>query len=321
MPNSLYMNYTATGPGPPKENFVTVRVLWASLNPLDYKLAEFPIAGKYISGTPCSPGLDFSGIVTEIGKGVTHLKVDERCYGKLPTLPGRTGSCSKMISVQAKNVVKCPESVELRDAACLGTAALAAFQAIVPYATRRSNVFINGGSGGCGVFCVQLAKIFGCRVTATCSTEKIAFVRGLGADDVVDYKLVDVVEGLLTKERKYDLVIDNVGSTPDLYAKCRHFATPNARFIQIGADVSIPHGFKIVHRKLVPRFLGRGRRRYQYLQVKDNRAHMETLGEWLAQGLIQVPIDEAFHFGNVPRAFHKLKEGHAQGKIVIDMDR
>jgi NADPH:quinone reductase-like Zn-dependent oxidoreductase len=139
---------------------------------------------------------------------IEDLKSGQLVFGRLDS-PRRFGTLGGYIIPPRAGTVPLPDGVEVDDAACIGTAGLAAYQSIVPYVKKGDGVFINGGSGGTGVFGIQIAKAKDCYVVTACSTANVELCKRLGADEVIDYKKSGVVEILKKSGRKFDLVVDN----------------------------------------------------------------------------------------------------------------
>ncbi|KAK5001421.1 hypothetical protein LTR28_012666, partial [Elasticomyces elasticus] len=110
---------------------------------------------------------------------------------------------------EKEGTVALPNSVDPIDAATISIAGLTAYQSIVPKVKKGDKVFINSGSGGTGVFGIQIAKALGCHVTTTCSTANVELCRSLGADDILDYKNKTIVKALKASKHKFDYVVDN----------------------------------------------------------------------------------------------------------------
>ncbi|KAL2441091.1 Trans-enoyl reductase pgmF [Exophiala dermatitidis] len=260
--------------------------------------------------------------------------------------PTQYGTLAEYTIAHTDAVAVLPEGVDPRDAAGVGTAGLTAYQSIVPYVRKEKTegqdqqqqrphrVFINGGSGGTGTWGIQIAKTLGCYVVTSCSGRNVELCKSLGADEVVDYTSEDVVEALKKKataaavtpsedggsrseDARFDLVIDNVGSPAALYWRCHEFTTPKAKFVHVGADMSLHSGLEITKRLLWPGFLGGGKRAYHFIATRNDAAQLEEIGKWLKEGKIRAVNDEVFSMEDVPKAFERLKTKHAKGKIVV----
>ncbi|KAK7754972.1 hypothetical protein SLS62_003056 [Diatrype stigma] len=348
--NSLELNETtaARPPWPPAKNNsqqVLVKVHFASLNPVDYKLAELGLMARAMISVPASPGLDFSGVVAAVAAGAEEgdYKVGDRVFGRLD--PTRFGALGEYVVADREGLAKIPsssleEQQQLQAYSCIGTAGLTAYQCIAPNVTpgRGDRVFINGGSGGTGTFGIQIAKkALGCYVVASCSTANVELCRRLGADFVIDYKTQDVTAVLRelasappggdgsSSGGKFKLVVDNVGLSPaDLYTAADDFLdAATGKFVQVAGGFTLTDAKAMLSRSLLPGFLGGGRRSFSYLMVKNRRADLERLGAWVAEGKIEAVIDGDGAddgdkvFDNAVVAFRKLKTGRVKGKVVV----
>lgn len=172
---------------------ILVNVLSAALNPIDYKLAELPIFGKLALGSPASPGFDYAGRVAATGSNSEKdLTVGQMVFGKLAD-PTKYGTLAEYTIATRNGCFPLPEGVSPEDGACIGTAGITAYLSIASFVKAGDRVFINGGSGGVGVFTIQIAKILGCYVVTSCSSKNIALCKSLGADEVVPYDKQDVL--------------------------------------------------------------------------------------------------------------------------------
>src|SRR5258708_9995069 len=183
---------------------VVVDTVGASVNGADPKVA----AGDYRETKfRLALGRDLSGVVSAVGAGVTDLKVGDEVFGVLET--GRDGTYCEKIAVGANVVGKKPAGLSHVDAAAMALTGLTAICAIENSLQLKAGetILIQGGAGGVAAFAIQLAKHLGARVISTTSTGNLDYVRGLGADQVIDYKPTDftkVVNGC-------DAVFDTVG--------------------------------------------------------------------------------------------------------------
>ncbi|KAK5653210.1 hypothetical protein OQA88_9108 [Cercophora sp. LCS_1] len=304
--------------GPPS---LLVRILSASLNPADHKLPELPIVSRIMIRTPATPGMDFSGVVASVSPSVTDFKPGDQVFGRLP--PTQHGTCGEYIVTAANTCALLPAGVSPDDGAAMGTAGLTEYQVMKGSKLQPGDkVFINGGSGGTGTFGVQIAKAMGAWVLTTCSTGKVEMVKGLGADEVVDYTKEDVGEAVKSKGQVFKLAVDNVGDANGLYKAAGTYLVEGGRYVQVGARLDVGSVTSMVRSKLLPGFLGGGKRGYEFFMIRDaGKEDLEVLGKWLAAGKIKPVISDTFEFEEVPRAYAKLKEGKAPGKIVVHVGK
>ncbi len=322
---NLKLNNTA--PLPPKASAlgpdqVLVQVLSTTLNPVDYKIAELPLLGSLIVKKPASPALDFSGRVVACGPNTKKISTDDLkpgqlVFGKVDG-PAQYGALAEYTIASRAGCVPQPEGLSVDDAACIGVAALTAYQCIVPNIKSGSRVFINGGSGGVGSFGIQIAKIKGCYVATTCSSANVELCKSLGADEVIDYKSKDVVAEL-KKMKKFDLAVDNVGTPNEMYWQAHNFTNAGTKYVQVGAGLSLGAIYQVLSRMMWPGFLGGGKIPFEFLGAATNYDHFKELAGWMAEGKMKALIDQVYGMdekGPV-RAFEKLKTGRAKGKLVI----
>ena len=293
---------------------VLVKVSAAAINPVDYKLAELPYISSFIIKRPASPGLDCAGTIVAAGSDCGDLKPGQRVFGRLEG-PQQFGTLGEYVVVPKSGTAPLPAGVSMEDAACIGTAALTAYQAIAPNVKKGDNVFVNGGSGGTGIFSIQVAKALDCYVTTTCSTPNVGLCQDLGADLVIDYKKSSIVEELRKSGRQYDLIVDNVGttqrcigragSTQGLVRSTSKSAWNRRAYWTSASDTygrvsSEDQGYS-----------------YGFMMVKNDQQHFRHHGDWMKEGKMKAVKDSVFAYDDAPKAFEKLKVGRTRGKIVI----
>jgi NADPH:quinone reductase-like Zn-dependent oxidoreductase len=171
------------------------------------------------------------------------------------------------------------------------------------------SVLVNGASGGVGTFAVQLAKALGAKVTAVCSARNHALARSLGADDVIDYVKEDFTRG----SRRYDLILAANGYHP--LSDYKRALAPGDRYVMTGGA-----GKQMAAALLLGPLssLGSGKR-LGYLAMKSNLEDLELLRDRLADGSVRSVIDRTYPLEELPRALAYLEEGHARGKVVIQV--
>ena len=322
---NLKLNNAA--PLPPKAKSlaadqVLVQVLSAAINPIEYKLAEIPVLGGLVIKKPSTPGLDYAGRVVAAGPNskkvsTEDLKPGQLVFGKLDP-PTQNGTLAEYTIAPRAGCVPLPEGLGPDDAASIGSAALAAYQCIVPNIKSGHRVFINGGSGGVGSFGIQIAKAKGCHLTTSCSGANVDLCKSLGADEVIDYKSKDVVAELKNMP-KFDLIVDNVGAPSELYWQAQNFTNPKTKYVQVGGSFSLGAIYELLSRMMWPGFLGGGKRPFEFLGLENNQEHFQDILGMIAQGKVKALIDEVYGMedkGPV-RAFERLKTGRAKGKIVV----
>lgn len=313
-----YPRSSAKGGHPLGADEVVVRVTAAALNPVDYKLPELGVAARAVIPTPASPGLDYAGVVVAAGSAAARdLAPGTAVFGRVN--PGRFGTLARFIVARRDGCAPLPAGLTPEHAACLGTAALTAYQTLQPYVKAGDRVFINGGSGGTGTFGIQVAKALGCVVTTSCSAANVELCRSLGADEVLDYTTQNVTAALKARGAgAFRLVVDNVGhSPPDLYKAADVFLQPGGAFVQVGAAASLGSVRALASRALVPSFLGGGKSKLVVAVAKNKHDDLVQLARWVQEGKLKPVVDEVFAYEDAPKAFAKLRTGRARGKIVV----
>ncbi|KAK4692007.1 hypothetical protein P7C71_g5114, partial [Lecanoromycetidae sp. Uapishka_2] len=319
---SLLKNLTLNPSAPlpkPKSNQHLVKIIATALNPVDYKPAEMiPGVARFAITTPATPCIDFAGTIVKPAPG-SPLKPGQLVFGCSGNSPLAGGALAEYNVSRVDATVALPDNVDPIDAATVGVAALTAYQSIVPHVKKGDRVFINGGSGGTGVFGIQFAKVVGCHVTTTCSERNIELCKSLGADEVVDYRQGGVVEALKGSGSKFDHGVDNVGSDKEMLWRCHEFLKPGAEYVVVGGEPSIANLTDMLKRKVWPRFLGGLKGKVVGFWPQPKPEDLERIGEWMSESKVRAVIDERFGLEEAPRAFEKLKTGRARGKIVVDV--
>jgi NADPH:quinone reductase-like Zn-dependent oxidoreductase len=195
--------------------------------------------------------------------------------------------------------------------------------------SRGQSVFINGGSGGCGHFAVQLARAVvgeSGRVVTCCSTKNVDWVKKLGADDVIDYTSVNLVEYLTQKyaAQPFDMVVDTHGSF-DLYNACPKFLKENGDFMPMAFETStekrgyISLALNLIAAYALPAWLGGVPRRFTMSYMDPAVGGLRVIGVWVDNKQVKPRLDSVWGFDSegVKGAYEKLMTGHAAGKVVI----
>ena len=165
---------------------VLVEVRAIGVNPVDanVRAGYYPILGE----PPFTLGWDVAGVVRAVGAGVEGLGVGDRVLG-MPRFPEQAATYAEFVVAPAAQLARVPDRLDDEAAAALPLVGLTAWQALVQIAGvgPGMRVLVQAAGGGVGHVAVQIAKARGAHVVATASTGKVDFVRGLGADEVVDY--------------------------------------------------------------------------------------------------------------------------------------
>lgn len=202
-------------PGPGQ---VRVRMRCASVNPADWKTREGWYRGRadYPYTLPLIPGADGSGVVESVGAGVHRFRGGEDVVVWAPQRLGRWGSYAEYVSVDEDAVALKPVNLSFAEAATFPSAGMTAWQVLtfpeLGDVQPGARVFVHGGSGGVGSFGTQFARARGARVVATCGSDNVGYVRGLGAERVIDYRREDVATAVRAfAPDGLDVILDAVG--------------------------------------------------------------------------------------------------------------
>jgi NADPH:quinone reductase-like Zn-dependent oxidoreductase len=278
---------------------VVVDIHAASVNGADPKVRRG--GGRYtLNKFPHILGRDFSGIVSQVGAGVTDFKVGDAVFGV--TDVGIEGAYAEKIAIKAAIVAKKPASLSHAEAAALGLVSLTALTAIEDTAHLKAGetILIQGGAGGVAGFAVQLAKHLGATVITTASAGNHAYVRGLGADRVIDYNAQDFTSiGPVC-----DVVFDTVGGG-GVRPGCYKVLKPGGRLVWIAPapeGFQPPSGFETLRP-----------------DVKRDRAHLDRLLELLAVGAVKPPAITRYKLADAAQAHRVSEARHLQGKLVLDV--
>ena len=213
---------------------VVIDVVAASVNSADWKVR----VGQYQHLTfPFVLGRDFSGVISAIGEGVTDFKVGDVVFGVCDA--GQEGAYAEKIAVKAAIVATKPDGLSHVNAAALALTGLTALSAIEDTLKLQpgETILIQGGAGGVAGFAVQLAKHIGAHVITTASAANHEYVRGIGADEIIDYNAKDFTQVV----NNCDAVLDTVGGD----VAQRSFAVlkqgGRAAFIASGAQAPKPN--------------------------------------------------------------------------------
>jgi NADPH:quinone reductase-like Zn-dependent oxidoreductase len=294
-------------PGPGQ---VRVRVTAASINPADYKLIDGSLKLLYRVRHPWVPGHDVCGIVDGVGAGARHLvgsgqRVYGLCQMKAPKGKPVGGALAEYVIMSAGDVLPAPVGLSDTQVAALPMCLATAVQALRREARMKAGnrVLINGASGGVGHLAVQVAKALGATVTATCSAQNLDFVKGLGADEIVDYRSTDVT----TLGERFEIVFDTVGSLS--YGKAAKLLIPD------GTYVSTLPNFEIVLRSLLGPLLSN--RRCPLLAVNNGDEHLKFASAMLDTGRVKPHVQHVYPMREAAAAFTELAKGHVVGKLVL----
>lgn len=304
------------------ERDVRIAVRAASLNPLDYKIRAGKVKLVLDVRPPIALGCDVAGVVERVGAQVTRFAVGDEVYARLEK--DRMGGLAELVSADERVVARKPAKATFEEAAAIPLAGLTALQALREAAglTAGQRVLVHAGAGGVGSLAIQIGKILGLRVAATTSTRNVELVRGLGADEVIDYtKHEPLPQGL-------DAVFDTLGGASELASIAAVgrggvvvgvAGLPDAAFGRAWLPAWVRPGLWLVTGKR-RRAAARAGVRFTYLFMRPDGAQLEELAGWIDAGTLRPVLHQTFaplELEPVREAFRELERGHARGKIVV----
>ena len=298
--------------GAPGEGQVLLEVRAASVNPADWHLLTgVPWIARSQSGLRAKPGrrvgTDVAGVVLATGPGVTAFSAGDEVFG------GASGALGGRVLAKVTSLTPKPAALSWEEAGAVCVAGITALQALRDKGRLQpaGRVLVNGAAGGVGSFAVQIANAMGATVTGVCGPANVEFVRGLGADAVVDY----TKEDFTTRGEQYDVIVDNQGN---------HSARALKRVLVPGG-VEVVIGGKKTGKLLGPLstlirlkvgFLVGGRHAAPFM-ASTNAADLAVLAEMMAAGSVRPAVTRTFPLTAVAEAFTELAGGHARGKLVV----
>ncbi len=305
---------------------VLVRVHAVGINPPDWYLREgykmLPPEWQPKVAFPVILGTDISGVIEAVADDVTDFSAGDEVYSmvRFPSgLAGGSKAYAEYVSVPVSEVARKPAGIDHAHAAAAPMSLLTAWQYMIELGHNEQNplqpnrhepvplegktVLVNGAAGGVGHFAVQLAKWKGARVIAVASGKNEAFLRGLGADEFIDYTKTTPEDAV----HDVDLVIDAVGG-PATGRFLRTLKRGGALFPIFplgfsGAEEAKKLGVTV-----------------SATQVRSNGVQLAEVGRLLDAGTVRVAIDSTFPLAEARKAHEQAALGHIQGKLVLTVE-
>nr|BFD96134.1 NADP-dependent oxidoreductase [Kitasatospora sp. Xyl93] len=276
---------------------VLVRVHASGVNPVDVAVRSgaYPLLGE----PPYGVGWDISGVVEEAGPGA-RFKPGDEVFG-MPFFPRAATGYADYVAVPSRQVARKPAALDHVQAAALPLAALTAWQGLVDAAglTEGQRVLIHRAAGGVGHFAVQIAKARGAHVIALASGAKHEFVRGLGADEVIDYRTTDYTEAVAD----VDVVFDSSSEG----TRALEVLKPGGTLVSIMEHWNTELAAKIEE----------AGRRFAGVSVEPDYASLEAIAALVDEGRIRPHIAGTFPLAEAGKAHELVGSGRVQGKVVL----
>lgn len=298
----------------PKEGEVLIRVRAATVTKYDCWVRSrtgppgFGLLVRITSGrTPKHPilGTEFAGEIEAVGAGVSRLKAGEPVFG----FSGENmGAYAEYICLPEELVAAKPANLSCEEAAAVLYGALTALFFLRKGNIRHgSKVLIFGASGGVGGYAVQLAKgHYGAEVTGVCSAEKLAFVKSLGADHVIDYTREDFTQN----GQVYDLIFDTVGKTS--VSRARRALKKNGSYLL--ATFGMAMLLQVLWYSRV------SSQNFEFGILKEQTEDLIFLKDLLEAGVIRPTIDRHYPLEQAAEAHRYVESGQKMGNVVLTLD-
>lgn len=305
-----------------KPDELLVQVHAAGLNPIDNMIPTGTFKPVLRFQLPATLGSDLAGVVTEVGSRVTRFKPGDAVFASI--FDRGTGSIAEFAVVPESAAALKPTNLNFVQAASIPMVGLTSWQALKERANLRAGqkVFIPAGSGGIGTFAIQLAKHVGAKVGTTTSTGNVELVRGLGADEVVDYKKEEFEKVL----RGYDAVLGTVRG--DAIEKSIGILKPGSMIVSLIGPLDAAFArarrlnfflafvFGLMSRKIM-RLARKREVTYSFLFVHPDGGQLTEIGELIKAERIRPVIDKVFPFEQAKDALAYLAQGRSRGKVVV----
>ena len=283
---------------------ILIEVHAAGINPVDWKIREGYMKQMAPLQFPATLGGDFSGVVTEVGDGVSGFEKGDEIYGQAGITRSGSGSFAEFATADVNTAAHKPKNLSHVEAAALPLTGVSAWQALVDHIglSRGKKILIHGGAGGIGTIAIQLARHLGAYVTATAGEKDLQHVKELGADEAIDYKNQSF-ENML---HNYDAVYDTVGG--ETYVKSFRVLKKGGIIVsmleQPRPELMEQYGVNAIG---------------QFTQMNSER--LSRLAELADKRVIKVYVDKTFPLDQAGEALEYLQSGHPRGKVVLKMKK
>jgi NADPH:quinone reductase-like Zn-dependent oxidoreductase len=279
---------------------VVVRVKAIGINPVEtyIRAGRFPFAGQ----PPVILGWDISGVVESVVPGTNRFAPGDEVFG-MPLFPRAAKAYAELVAAPSRQLARKPPALGHNEAAAVSLAGLTALQCLIDVAGVKAGdrVLVHAAAGGVGHLAVQIAKARDAYVIGTASAGKYDFVRGLGADEVIDYRSVDFAETV----KDVDVVLETVGG--DYGERSLKTLKPGGLLVTI---------VDRLNKELAEKASAAGRR-FAGVTVEPDHAGLEALASLAEAGKLKVHVEKAFPLEEAANAHRFLMEAKPRGKIVL----
>jgi NADPH:quinone reductase-like Zn-dependent oxidoreductase len=280
----------------PGEGEVLVRVYAAGVTRTElswYPTSHTKDGNKRTGAVPCH---EFSGEIAELGKGVTGLSISQQIYGMNDWF--QDGALAEYCIAQPGWLAPKPQRLDHVQAASVPIGALTAWQGLFDRARLQpgERVLVHGGAGAVGVFAIQLARHRGAHVITTVSGRNVEFVKGLGANETLDYNAGPFEDRI----KDIDVVFDGVGG--QTLARSWGVLKPEGRMVTIAANDEGTSDDRV---------------KRAFFIVEPRHDQLVEVGKLIDAGDLRPVVDTVVPFSKAPQAFSGNLEKHGRGKVVV----
>ncbi|KAH8897166.1 NAD(P)-binding protein [Thozetella sp. PMI_491] len=287
-------------------------------------IPSLPFAGPWI------PEIELSGEVVAAGEGApaelrepgTHVVA----YQIVPSgaLMGH-GVLAEYVRFPASQVVRIDPTIDMASASGINCSGSVALRIVRTAGVREGQtVLVNGASGSAGSLVVQLCKLRGAKVVGVASGGNEAMVRGLGADEFIDYRKHDNLPAYLAQQygtKPFDFLLDCVG-TQALFTNSPAYLKPEGALVNIGALEGVLATIRnAIFNLFLPAWLGGVPRRYIMFSTPPERDYTVEVTRLIEEGRLRIPVDSVFEMEDAVGAYERIATKRARGKVVIKVWR
>lgn len=282
---------------------VLIRVYGTTVNPFDCAVRAGYMSAYMNYTLPLILGTDVSGIIEEVGAGVTQFAPGDNVYARAGVT--RDGSYAEYVAVPATDVAAKPRSLDYLHAAALPHVSLTAWQALIELAdlTNGQTVLIHGAAGGVGHMAVQIAKWRGAKVIGTASVN-LEYLHELNVDQAIDYSATPF-ESADGYRGHVDVVLDTIGG--DTQERSWQVLKPGGILVSTvqapSQEVAAAHGVRQAMVLSSP-------------PIGDTLAKLATLVD---AGTIKPHVSGVFPLAEAAKVHGMIEGKHSRGKLVLQV--
>lgn len=296
-------------PEPPVgDGEVLVEVKAIGIDQIDVKARKGEGMSDYLKQEhPMILGWDISGVVSKVGSRVKDFKAGDAVFGTI-RFPGPGSSYAEYAAAPADQIALKPENISHAEAAAATQSPLTAWQALVDtgHVKKGDRVLVHGGAGGVGNYAIQIARHIGCYVITTVSGADRAFVKELGADEVIDYR----TQTFEKEVKEVDFVLDTIGG--DNFVRSLDVLKPEGMIVLLPSNKK-EEADQAVREKQV--------KNYKHILMHSSGKDMRAIAGMLREGSMKANVDKIYSFEQIPQAQEQLENGKVRGKIVVTLEK